>query len=204
MALGPGQLDPIGFRQPPLLAEDLRRVGGDVSHDLARLALELGDEHFLPPERPLELSHVERVHPLQPVEVRDVVGRRRDHAGGPSHSVRHARGDCERVGAASRSARDREAFQLQAVGDRDDIRGAIHDASTPVPVRPSVTGPVVGDDPRPGLAVLALVVVPCEARVGRAVQEEDGEAAGVAPLRERQRAPVGRRGRRGVRPSHQS
>ena len=144
-------------------------------------------------ECPPKLLDVLRIHPREEVKVFGVVGSDPDDAGCSRHPVRQAGRDGKRVRAAARAANQRETLDPDVIRNRPDIVDAIDDASARMPFGTSVARAVVGNDSRSDIRVVALVVVPAQARSWRSVQREDGEAVGVAPLGIRKCAPIASR-----------
>jgi hypothetical protein len=89
-------LSPVGLRQLPVLAEHLGRIVGHALEQLGGLSLVLSGEYLFSLQRPLELPHVERVHAVEPVEVRRL---ERCHAHITGRS-RHPSGETGRQGEA--------------------------------------------------------------------------------------------------------
>src|SRR5262249_55414974 len=190
----PGQLGAIRFAQLESV-EHGGRVLRDSSGDPRVLGLELRDQHVYAGEGPAELLDVLGVHAVEPgvlVEPRAPQRRDADDAVRAYHPLGQQGRAGERVWPAPRPAGAAELPETGAAR-RADAAAALAAAPTPGGAgRPAVPGPVVRDHEDAEPPIKILVRPPFEPAAGRSVQDQDREAVGVAPQRERELASVRR------------
>jgi hypothetical protein len=191
--LGASQLGAIRFAQLEV-PEDGGRIGRDALLYLLVLPLELGRQHRLAGDRPLDLLHVLRVHPAHPFVFLEARGAERcypDGADPTNDPVGKKRRAGEHMRTAARAAGHTEAVEAELVGERRNVGRLVGHVPAVMAIGPTVAGAIVGHpvDTGPDIDLLDRPAV--EPAAGRSVQSEDGEAVGIAPRRIRERPPVG-------------
>ena len=146
-----------------------------------------------PVDSPAELLHVDGIHPSEPVEVFGVVGRTSDHARHPRYALGQTSGYRQGMRTAARPAADREALDVELVGDRGDVADTVDHAAARLASRAPVAWPVVGDQTQPrGAYARQVRVAAAQPTTGGAVDHKHRRARRITDLLKGQRASVAR------------